>query len=117
MPPPSPSLLELVYNHIALPPKLPGKRDTDVASVEKQLVNRLIKAADILGSTLEGEYGETWKYVRKSLEMCRELNSGGVLEKARLLEAFKSIQSCDDKSLILHVAEQNAAIIVRFNGE
>lgn len=116
MPPSSPSLLELAYNHIALPPKLPGKRDAHVTNVEKQLVGRLIRATEILAGYLGGEYNEAWDYVRKSLETCRELNDGGILEKSRLLEAFKTIRASDEKSLVLHVAEQNAAIIVRFDG-
>ncbi|RYP56983.1 hypothetical protein DL769_009768 [Monosporascus sp. CRB-8-3] len=72
--PPSMALLESVFNHLVLPPKLPGQQDPDIEGVTHNILTRLIRACDTLGNL-----------------------SGQTLNQL----------------LILHVAEQNAAILIR----
>jgi hypothetical protein len=103
------TLLESVFNHVALPPKLPGQRDVDIEDVEVNILTRLIDACRTLGALSGEELAGTWLTVGNSLRVCRDLNSGR-LERATLLREFHEL---DRNLLILHVTQQNAALFVR----
>src|SRR5277367_1138542 len=102
------TLLELVFNHLVLPPKLPGQRDPDIKGIEQSILTRLIRACGTLGKLTGQEFVETWASVRHSLRVCLNINLGR-LEKASLLQEFCNLQRKD--LLILHVVEQNAALL------
>ncbi|KAF8867182.1 hypothetical protein BDZ45DRAFT_609382 [Acephala macrosclerotiorum] len=104
------ALLESVFNHLVLPPKLPGQRDIDIESIEQNILTRLIRACDILGKFIDQQFAETWASLRHSLRVCLNINPGR-LEKASLLQEFRNLQRND--LLILHVVEQNAALLIR----
>ena len=91
--------LESIFNHVVLPPKLPGQQDSDIDDVNHAVLARLIRACDTLAQ-LPGH----------SLRLCHRLNQGR-LEKASLQQAFDSLGP--DELLILHVVEQNAAVLIR----
>lgn len=102
--------LESVFNHLVLPPKLPGQPDTDTPGIEHSILTRLIRACDTLNKLAGQGFAETWAPIRNSLYICLNLNQGR-LEKASLLQEFRNLQP--KVSLILHVVEQNAALIIR----
>ena len=104
------ALLESVFNHLVLPPKLPGQQDIDVEGIEQSILTRLIRACDILGKFTGQQFAETWGSVRHSLRVCLKINPGR-LEKASMLQEFRNLQRKD--LLILHVVEQNAALLIR----
>lgn len=104
------NMLESVFNHLVLPPKLPGQPDTDTPGIEHSILTRLIRACDTLDKLAGQGFAETWAPISNSLCTCLNLNRGR-LEKASLLQEFQSIQP--KVSLILHVVEQNAALIIR----
>lgn len=110
-------VLESVFNHLALPPKLPGARDSNIERVERCIVDRLFDAAVTLKDLLKGEYDETWDRVLDSLQICRDLNQRGTLERTSLFNAFKELHQYDGANLIIHVAEQNAGLIIREDDE
>ncbi|KAK0724170.1 hypothetical protein B0H67DRAFT_640735 [Lasiosphaeris hirsuta] len=61
------SLLESVFNHVVLPPKLPGCRDSNGRAVEDNLLTRLLGACEAL-STLPGQGAQScWEFVRQQL--------------------------------------------------
>jgi len=102
--------LELVFNHLVMPPKLPGQLDTDTQGIEHSILIRLIRACDTMGKLTGQEHLKTWASIRHSLRLSLDVNQAG-LEKASMLQAF-----CDfnpEDLLILHVVEQNAAILIR----
>ena len=104
------TLLESVFNHLVLPPKLPEHRDTDFEGIEQNILTRLIHSCDTLGKFTGQQFGETWASVRYSLRICLDINLGR-LEKASLLQEFRNLQR--NGLLILYVVGQNAALLVR----
>jgi len=104
------ALLESVFNHLVLPPKLPGQLDTDKEDIESSILTRLIHACDTLGKLSGQEFTQTWASLLKSLRVCLNVNQGR-LEKKSMLHEFCSLQPND--LLILHVVEQNAALLIR----
>ncbi|KAI9742781.1 MAG: hypothetical protein M1818_003510 [Claussenomyces sp. TS43310] len=104
------SLLELVFNHMVLPPKLPGHQDEDTETVNRTILTLLLSACDSVVKLSGQEFANTWHSVQRSLRTCLDINHGR-LDKATLLQAFKNLQTND--LLILHVVEQNAALLIR----
>lgn len=101
--------LEGVFNHLVLPPKLPGGEDPHLDDEGRDFVTRLIAAIDTLNSATNEVYNAPLSTLRKSLHLCRHLNRG-CLDKDTLAVAFKDFGPAP---LILHVVEQNAALIIR----
>jgi hypothetical protein len=104
------ALLESVFNHLVLPPKLPGQQDIDIEGIEQSILTRLIRTCDTLGKFTGQQFAETWASVRHSLRVCLNINPVR-LEKALMLQEFCNLQRKD--LLILHVVEQNAALLIR----
>ncbi|ROW07311.1 hypothetical protein VMCG_03763 [Cytospora schulzeri] len=107
------SLLEGVFNHLVLPPKLPGRQDPHLEDESQDFVKRLIKAIDTLSIAATNTHMvDALVSVRQSLRLCSVLNRGR-LDKDALIAAF---QKFGKEQLILHVIEQNAAILIRRDG-
>lgn len=104
-------LLESLFNHIALPPRLPGRQDTRLDQVERALVERLLDAAVKLSRLPHNDSVDEWESLRRSLETCKRVNFGGRLTKTSLLTALRELQGRD--FIALHITEQNAALIIR----
>jgi hypothetical protein len=110
-----PHLLGSLVNHVALPPQLPGKADSNVDQIQHALTSRLLDASRTLRDQTKGEFSSQWESIRNILHVCRTVNAGGKLNKASLLAEFGRLERKD--FLILHVAEQNAGLLVRINYE
>jgi hypothetical protein len=104
------ALLESVYNHLVLPPKLPGQLDTDKDGIESSILTRLVNACDTLAKLSGQEFTQIWASLLNSLRICLNVNQGR-LEKKSMLHEFCSLQPND--LLALHVVEQNAALLIR----
>ena len=94
------SVLMEVFNHLVLPPQLPGKQDTNIAT---STLSRL------------ASHGQTppWYAIRQYLRRCQCLHINGQLEKRTLISTFCNFN--EEQPLLLHIAEQNAALIIRYN--
>ncbi|TGO18614.1 hypothetical protein BPAE_0372g00020 [Botrytis paeoniae] len=103
-------LLESVFNHLVLPPKLPEHQDVDLESIEQDILLRLIHACGTMYNFTDQPFGETWNSVCNSLRICLNVNRNG-LDKASMLQEFCNLQR--NVLLILYVVEQNAALLVR----
>lgn len=101
--------LEGVYNHLVLPPKLPGGQDPHLDEEAQDFVTRLVAAVVTLDNATNKAYTEPLSSLCQSLRLCSRLNRG-CLDKDKLAAAFKDL---DDAPLMLYVAEQNAALVVR----
>ncbi|KAH8687808.1 hypothetical protein BGZ60DRAFT_363637 [Tricladium varicosporioides] len=104
-------LLESLFNHVALPPRLPDRQDNRLDQVQTALIDRLITASIGLRDCTQERYGQEWDTIRRSLQSCKLVNSRGKLTKTSLLTAFKGLQHND--MLILQVSEQNAALLLQ----
>ena len=111
----SPEDLETLFSHIALPPRLPGRQDTGLNRVERALVERLLDATIKLSRLPHNNFVNKWESLRRSLETCKQVNSGGRLTKTSLLTALRELQGQD--FIALHIREQNAALIIRLQEE
>jgi hypothetical protein len=104
-------ILGFVINHIALPPKLPGRREDDLSLVDDNLARRLHDASRVLRDQTHEEQSQLWDTLCSIIQTCRKLNSGRKLENSSLLNEFSRLQR--GYPLILQVTEQNAGLIIR----
>ena len=106
-------ILTLAFNHIVLPPKLPGQQDGETVThdVDRELTRRLLESTKFFQETLDDEAVLAWNYIEKSLNACRLVKTDGFVNKTLLLDVFQEVEL--DTALIIHVAQQNASILVR----
>ena len=103
--------LASVFNHLVVPPQIPGKQDVDIEGISNDILVRLIQATATLGRLAGQEQASTWHAIRQSLRRCQSLHVLGRLEQRSLISELQSLKH--NASLVLHVMEQNAALIIR----
>ncbi|EOD45616.1 hypothetical protein UCRNP2_7664 [Neofusicoccum parvum UCRNP2] len=103
-------LLEAQFNHIVLPARVPTKRDDNLAALETALTDRFVDASRVLRDCAEGDCYFDWDNVRRVLLSVKSINLGGKLDKRSLTLELGRLQYGD--LLILHVAEQNAGLLI-----
>jgi hypothetical protein len=103
-----------VFYHLVLPPQLPAKQDTDIESTGDAVVDRLIRASFTLSRLAGQEDASPWYAIRQHLRRYQSLHVHGRLEKLSLIPKFRNFNQ--EQPLLLHIAEQNAALIIRYNG-
>lgn len=108
-------LLRTQFNHVALPPNLPGKQDESIDQVECALIDLLRNASRTLGRLTENDICDQFDVVCHMLDVCKAVNAGGKLDKASLATKFRDLRQKD--ILILHIAEQNAGLLIRRDQE
>ena len=108
-------ILESLYHHLVLPPKLPGKAENDLHIIEKDLLRRLIQAVDLIKRALNNEAGNEYNTLKRCLDVCDVVNEDSRLKKSSLLGAFQELDQGD--SLILHIKEQNASLLIQREGK
>ncbi|KAI0555746.1 hypothetical protein F4679DRAFT_3841 [Xylaria curta] len=111
----SPSSLRLelgsVFNHLVLPPKVPGAQDVHIDAVSRNILTRMIRATNTaINLTSDVPWLEAYQNLQDSLQACLELNRGR-LERSSLLKHLQTLDS--GKVIILHVKEQNAGLLIR----
>lgn len=104
-------LFECLFNHVALPPRLPGQSDKENDAIERALVDRLLNAVCFIRDLPKNDLYQEWDAIRSLLQTCKTLNAGGKLDKTSLLTEFKGLEH--NELLILHIREQNAGVLVR----
>jgi len=104
------ALLESLFNHLVLPPKLPGQQDTDIERINENILTRLIHACNTLRKLTGQEFADTWASISHSLRICLYLHQRR-LEKRSIIHEFCNLQR--NHVLILNIVEQNAALLVR----
>jgi hypothetical protein len=106
-------LLDAVFNHLVLPPKLPSTFDGDDVSLIKNLGERLLKACGTLRDLCHFKNGRVWDTIEASLQATRALNHE-FLAKENLTWAFNRLEN---EWLALHIAKQNAALLIHRDEE
>lgn len=107
----SASLLESLVNHVVLPPRLPGKQSPRLDKIGQSLLDKMIDATRDMARLPEIQSINTWECLRRSLQTCKSLNEGGKLNASSLSATFREMVGQD--TIILHIAEQNAALLIR----
>ncbi|CBX97993.1 hypothetical protein LEMA_P094020.1 [Plenodomus lingam JN3] len=102
-----------VFNHLVLPPQLLGRQDESIGSTGDAIIARLIQATLTLSRITSQEQTTPWYAISQSLHRYQSLHAHGRLEKLSLICQFRKINQ--EQPLLLHIAEQNAALIVRYN--
>lgn len=102
-----PSLIEDVFHHLVLPPKLPRKSDGDKAALADNLGKRLHEALAILRFVGNPT---AWDVLDASLRATRDVNQG-FLTGDGLRDAFRAVVE-SSIWLALHIVQQNAALLI-----
>ncbi|KAG9228031.1 hypothetical protein BJ875DRAFT_529478 [Amylocarpus encephaloides] len=108
---PKPQLLEPIFHHLALPPQLPERQENNLDKIGEALADRLLCASIALRDATYEQFGPCFDAVRRVILTAKTINAGGKLNQISLLKAFRELQGND--LLIVHVAEQNAALLIR----
>jgi hypothetical protein len=103
--------LQLIFNHIVFPPKLPGKQDSRIEDVERDLLRRLRTAAQTLRACPDNEAFSIWEGTEESLNTCQLINEGGFVNKTALKSALQDLKA--HNIIILHLSQQNAGLLIR----
>ena len=89
---------------------MPEHQDVDIEGIEGNISDRLVCALDLLARSTDEKFKETWSSLRRSLCVYMNVNHGH-LEKVSMVQEFSNIRNND--ILILHIVQQNAALIFR----
>lgn len=108
----SQSLQESICHHVALPARLPSRREGSLEKIETALANLLLEACTNLRDATDFDsFGKLWECIQGAIKTARHLNADGRLAPETLLAAFRELKG--DQVLILHVSEQNAGLLIR----
>ncbi|KAF9770212.1 hypothetical protein IL306_012268 [Fusarium sp. DS 682] len=103
------ALLEALFHHLVLPPKLPRSFDGDNIAIARSLGERLLNA---LGMFRDIGDAKVWQTLEASLQATKNLHEGPQYQDD-LLRAFKDVQDSNGAVWLgLHVEPQNAALII-----
>ncbi|KAI1817158.1 hypothetical protein GGS20DRAFT_582854 [Poronia punctata] len=104
-------LLESIFNHLVLPPNIPGSQDNDIDLVSREVLKRLIHAVKtVIKLAEDAPWKDAFQNLCISLETCLELNTC-FLERTCLSNHLRGL--VPGQMLILYVNEQNAGLLVR----
>ena len=107
-------ILELAFNHVVLPPKLPGKQDGNIEDVEKKLFSLILRGTNAMKSCAGDDDLFIWQDIEKALRTCRHVNEDRYVNKTALMNIFRHFE--DENAVILHITEQNAGLLIRSVG-
>ena len=93
-----------------LPPKTPQSEDVGVEIVSRDVLIRIIRACEATIALAAPPWTEAFQSLEGSLSACLALNTGR-LDRSTMLKYFRRLQQY--QTLILHVVEQNAALLIR----
>ncbi|KAL7807758.1 hypothetical protein V8C44DRAFT_351181 [Trichoderma aethiopicum] len=99
-----------IIDHAVLPPKTPGAKEDDYDAISSEFLKRLLNACEKLKHLAAPPLADALRSLSESLQACRALNRGR-LDKEALLKQFSLLKP--DVTLVCHVVEQNAAILIR----
>jgi hypothetical protein len=104
------TLLSQIYQHAVLPRHVPGREDKNLYRVESELLRRFSHAVKSLVPHTPLEDLADIDAVRLALTTCSTLNVDGKIDRTMLIKEMRQLVS--NQGLILHITEQNAALLV-----
>jgi hypothetical protein len=108
------NLVRDLFYHIVLPPRVPEKQDSDLEYLSCALLKRLIAACDEFEKLGGPLWSKPIQDVLSSLNIATDLIERR-LEKSTIIEHFRQLRP--GLTIILHVDQQNAAVLVRQENE
>ncbi len=104
-------LYESLIAHLALIPRPPGHQDARFDRVERAIIERVLDVTVKLCRLPDNPHVDVLESLRRSIDTCRRVNINGRLTRLSLLAAFRDLEGKD--MIIIHVAEQNAGLLIR----
>jgi len=104
------SLLQHIYHHVVLPRNVPGREDSNLHQVKAEITRRLINATKQLALHAPPDDLAKLDTIRLMLSTCGALNVEGKIDKNMLVKELQQLE--DRQALVLHVTEQNAALLI-----
>ncbi|KAL3481036.1 hypothetical protein BJX99DRAFT_254014 [Aspergillus californicus] len=104
------NVMEQVFNHIALPRRVPGCSDRNTGDVNSEIISRAIRAVDTLCAFQHRASQKIYINVKRSLENCRSSHEDDQIDQSGLLQTFADVQH--GTSLVVHIAAQNAGLLI-----
>ncbi|KAF2149050.1 hypothetical protein K461DRAFT_324482 [Myriangium duriaei CBS 260.36] len=99
--------LPAIVHHLVLPPNIPSAEDADLDAIAHGICSRLSQACKHMSRQADGPVLHALRSLLASLKNSSSIHEQR-LEKQALIDLFGQLE--DGKVLILHVAEQNAAL-------
>lgn len=106
------SILELAFNHIVLPPKLPGEQDGRIEDVEEDLLSRLLRATKTMKSCAVDDDLPIWQDIETALQTSGLVNEDRYVNRVALMSIFRDLEF--QRAVILRITEQNAGLLIYF---
>ncbi|KAI8676385.1 hypothetical protein NCS56_00526100 [Fusarium sp. Ph1] len=105
------SLLDALYNHLVLPPKLPHRRDPNLNEIEADLINRLIACVKHIRDLPDNDFHSTWNAIERGLQATKIIHSSGHVDRDVLSRELNGLGEAD--FVVVHVHAQNCALFIR----
>jgi hypothetical protein len=102
--------LQSLYHHIVLPRDVPGREDNNLFAIEADVLDRLTRAVKAIIPHLPLNDQAAVDSVRLALTTAKTLNVDGKVDKHTLVKELQNLSN--NNTLILHVTEQNAGLLV-----
>jgi len=110
------SPLDYLFNHVFLPTRVPQADDHSNGSGDRALAEHLASSAELFRDSNDAQYYQHWSTICRALHNFATLHQHkNSLSKESLKLALRGI--ADGDILILHIAMQNCALIMRKNAE
>ncbi|KAF2084345.1 hypothetical protein K490DRAFT_49259 [Saccharata proteae CBS 121410] len=112
---PPPALIQHLFNHLAMPPRLPAKCESHTSQLENAIIQRLIHAVrtfrELSGKALDESSQTRVDIVCRALRTCGDLHENGLLSRDDIVSAVSSMEP--EHLIILHLSAQNAGLTIR----
>jgi hypothetical protein len=106
--------LDTILHHVVLPDKIPEGEDEGLSELGVALFRLLVNACTKLAASSNCRVANALNSLRESLEVSQPLNCN-TLDKTLLAETLLKLDPTH--TLILYLAKQNAATLIRHNPE
>lgn len=99
-----------LYHHVVLPRNVPGRQDSNVHDVGRELATRLNAAVKALALHLRAEDLTIIEHVQLAIRDFIALNRDGKIDRNLLFKELNQLS--EQRALILHVTEQNVGLLI-----
>jgi hypothetical protein len=93
-------LLPAAYNHVVLPPDLPGNLDPNLFEVNLNLLLRFQEACTEIASSTGVKFQQELTLLCKSLNFCRQIHASPYLDRGQLEGAFRDLSDGGSSSFM-----------------
>ncbi|KAK0714105.1 hypothetical protein B0T26DRAFT_784054 [Lasiosphaeria miniovina] len=102
-----------LYNHLALPDKLPQSEDCP-DEIENNLIDRFLVGARQMHQLSTPHSTAAWEAIQRCLTAAKVVHCRGRLDRSRLLTQLRAFTECRERHdfLVFHIRSQNAALLI-----